>query len=40
MNEHEIALAARFIEAVDASGSDLVDPAYLTEGTSLRPRAW
>lgn len=32
MNEHEIALAARFIEALDASGSDLVDPAALTEG--------
>jgi hypothetical protein len=33
MNEHEIALAARFIEALDASSSsELVDPAYLTEG--------
>jgi len=32
MNEHEIALAARFVEAVDASGSDLVDPASMTEG--------
>jgi len=32
MNEHEIALAARFVDAVDASGSDLVDPASLTEG--------
>ena len=33
MNVHEVALAARFVEALDASGaSDLVDPAYLTEG--------
>ena len=33
MNGHEIALAARFVEALDASTSaDLVDPAYLTEG--------
>jgi hypothetical protein len=33
MNRHEVALAARFVEAVDASNaSDLVDPAYLTEG--------
>ena len=32
MNVHEIALAARFVEALDASGSsELVDPAYLTE---------
>ncbi len=32
MNPREIALAARFVEALDASGSsDLVDPAYLTE---------
>ena len=32
MNAHEIALAARFVEALDASAStDLVDPAYLTE---------
>jgi hypothetical protein len=32
MNVHEIALASRFVEALDASGSsDLVDPAYLTE---------
>jgi len=32
MNIHEIALAARFVEALDASGSsELVDPAYLTE---------
>jgi len=33
MNQHEVALAARFIEALDSSTStDLVDPAYLTEG--------
>lgn len=33
MNSHEVALAARFVDALDASGSsDLVDPAYLTEG--------
>jgi len=33
MNVHEIALASRFVEALDASGSsDLVDPAYLSEG--------
>jgi hypothetical protein len=33
MNEAEIALAARFVEALDAStGPDLVDPACLTEG--------
>ncbi len=33
LNRHEVALAARFVEALDASvGSDLVDPAYLTEG--------
>jgi hypothetical protein len=32
MNVHEIALASRFVEALDASGSsELVDPAYLTE---------
>ena len=32
MNSHEIALAARFVEALDAStATDLVDPAYLTE---------
>ncbi|GAC1471141.1 MAG: hypothetical protein NVSMB9_16950 [Isosphaeraceae bacterium] len=32
-NRHEVALAARFVEALDASGSsDLVDPAYLTQG--------
>jgi hypothetical protein len=36
MNRHEVALAARFIEAVDASpGTELVDPAYLTEGRLL-----
>ncbi len=33
VNGHEVALASRFVEALDASGSsDLVDPAYLTEG--------
>ena len=33
LNNYEIALAARFVEALDASGSsDLVDPAYLSEG--------
>jgi hypothetical protein len=33
INRHELALAARFVEALDASGdSELVDPAYLTEG--------
>ncbi len=32
VNVHEVALAARFVAAVDASGgSDLVDPTYLTE---------
>jgi hypothetical protein len=32
MNSHEIALACRFVEALDASTStDLVDPAYLTD---------
>src|SRR5512135_52114 len=32
MNVHEIALAARFVAALDASASpDLVDLAYLTE---------
>jgi hypothetical protein len=33
MNAHEIAIASRFVQALDASGaSELVDPAYLTEG--------
>jgi hypothetical protein len=33
INSHEVALAARFVEAVNNSGaSDLVDPAYLAEG--------
>jgi hypothetical protein len=33
VNTHELALAARFVDALDASGSgELVDPAYLTEG--------
>jgi hypothetical protein len=32
VNVHEVALAARFVAAVDASGgSELVDPSYLTE---------
>lgn len=32
LNRHEVALAARFVEAVRTSGdSDVVDPAYLTE---------
>ena len=33
VNRHEVALASRFIEALDgtSSSSDLVDPAYLTE---------
>jgi hypothetical protein len=33
MNSHEVALASRFVEALDASSSgDLVDPAYVAEG--------
>jgi hypothetical protein len=33
MNSHEIALASRFVEALDSSASsDLVDPSYFTEG--------
>jgi len=32
VNEHELALAARFVDAVDASDSDLVDPSALAEG--------
>ena len=32
INTHEIALAARFVDAVDASNGDLVDPSLLTEG--------
>lgn len=33
LNRHEVALAARFVEALDAStATELVDPAYLTEG--------
>ena len=33
INPREVALAARFVEALDASGStDLIDPNYLTEG--------
>jgi hypothetical protein len=36
MNYHEVALAARFVAAVDASGgADLVDPSYLTENRIL-----
>ncbi|MFO0951561.1 MAG: hypothetical protein U0835_10490 [Isosphaeraceae bacterium] len=32
LNTHEVSLAARFVDALDASGSsDLVDPAYLQE---------
>lgn len=32
VNRHEVALASRFVEALDASSSaDLVDPAYLAE---------
>ena len=33
MNSHEVALASRFVEALDVSGStDLLDPAYFSEG--------
>ena len=33
LNAYEIALAAKFVDALDASGSsELVDPAYLSEG--------
>jgi len=36
INEHEIALAARFIEALDGStGSDMVDARTLTEGRAF-----
>jgi hypothetical protein len=36
VNFHEVALAARFVAAVDASGgADLVDPSYLTENRIL-----
>jgi hypothetical protein len=36
LNVHEIALAARFVAAVDASGgAELVDPAYLSESRVL-----
>lgn len=32
INAHEVALAARFVDAVDASGeSDVIDPSYLAE---------
>jgi len=32
LNKHEVALAARFVEALDASGaSDVIDPSYLAE---------
>jgi hypothetical protein len=32
LNQHEVALAARFVEALDASGeSDVIDPSYLAE---------
>ena len=38
MNVHEIALAARFVEALDASNAaDLVDPAALSRVAHLRP---
>ena len=40
MNAHEIALAARFVEALDASTSgDLVDPSALSQRSHLRPGA-
>lgn len=36
LNVHEVALAARFVEALDASGeSEVIDPAYLTESRIL-----
>ena len=36
VNVHEVALAARFVAAVDASGaSELVDPSYLTESRMI-----
>jgi hypothetical protein len=36
INPHELALAAQFVAAVDASGAaELVDPSYLTEGRIL-----
>jgi len=36
VNVHEVALAARFVAALDASGeSELVDPSYLTEARIL-----
>jgi hypothetical protein len=36
VNYHEVALAARFVAAVDASGeSELVDPSYITENRVL-----
>ena len=36
MNTHEIALAARFVEALDAStGGDLVDPSALSQPAHL-----
>jgi hypothetical protein len=36
LNLHELALAARFVEALDASaGSDFVDPTYLTQNRIL-----
>ncbi len=31
MNASEVALAARFVEALDSSSSELIDPSYLTE---------
>jgi len=36
LNVHEVALAARFVEALDASGeSEVIDPAYLKESRLL-----
>lgn len=31
INAHEMALASRFVDVLDVSGADLVDPAYLRE---------
>jgi hypothetical protein len=36
VNVHEVALAARFVSALDASGdAEIIDPSYLTEGRVL-----
>lgn len=32
LNTHEVALASRFVDALDRTSGDLVDPAYMTEG--------